>query len=188
MEAVGNLYCSFLMLVLLTASQCFYAQTVLFYVATRSRRLVHTLHNLGMCVSYDRLLQLSSDNKWDQPTFSDIRCCVSIKFAAKSLDYSNSQQHRPQPKLCNRQRFLPCDRHISNSTSMAHSWWPGSRSCRVESRSSKPTTHLPSTYTRVAPVALRAKNFNVPMVQGPIRLTNILATAAEKEEDGWLNW
>ena len=71
----------------------------------------------------------------------------------------------------------------TSSTSMAHSWWPGSRSCRVESRSSKPKTHLPST------VALRTKNFNVPVVQGPIRLTNFLATAAaaEKEEDGWLN-
>ena len=67
--------------------------------------------------------------------------------------------------------------------------WPGSRSCRVESRFSKSTTHLPSTYTSAPPVALRAKNFNVPVVQGPIRLTNFLATAAaaEKEEDSWLN-
>ena len=73
---------------------------------------------------------------------------------------------------------------------MAHSWWPEWRSCRVESRSSKPTTHLPSTYTSVPPVALRVKSFVVPVLQGPIRLTNFLATAAaaaEKEEDGWLN-
>ena len=71
---------------------------------------------------------------------------------------------------------------------MAHSWWPGSQSCKVESRSSKPTTHLPSTYTSAPPVALRAKNFNVPVVRGPIRLTNFLATAAaEKRDDGWLN-
>ena len=108
-------------------------------------------------------------NKWDLPTFPDRRCCVSIKVAAKSLDYSSSRQHRPQPKLCNRQRFPLWDRYISHSTSMVHSWWPGSRSCRVESRSSKPTTHLPSTYTSVPPVALRAKNFNLPVWQGPIR-------------------
>ena len=77
----------------------------------------------------------------------------------------------------------------TSSTSIAHSWWPGSRSCRVESRSSKQTTYLPSPYTTVPPVALRAKNFIVPVVQGPIRLTNFLATAAaaEKEEDSWLN-
>ena len=82
----------------------------------------------------------------------------------------------------------------TSSTFIPHSWWPGSRSCRVESRSSKPTTHLPSTYTSVPPVALRANNFIVPVVQGPIRLTNFLATAAAtaaaaaaKEEDGWLN-
>lgn len=31
------------------------------HAATRSRGLVDTLHSLGMCVSYDRLLQLSSD-------------------------------------------------------------------------------------------------------------------------------
>ena len=31
------------------------------HAATRSRRLVDTLHSLGMCISYDRLLQLSSD-------------------------------------------------------------------------------------------------------------------------------
>ena len=31
------------------------------YAETRSRRLVDTLHTLGMCVSYDRLLQLYSD-------------------------------------------------------------------------------------------------------------------------------
>ena len=72
---------------------------------------------------------------------------------------------------------------------MANSWWTGSRSCRGESRSSKPATHLPSPYTSVPPVALRGKNFNVPVVQGPIRLTNFLATDAdaEKEKDGWLN-
>ena len=107
---------------------------------------------------------------------------------AKSLDYCSSRQNRPQPKLCNRQRFLLWDRHISYSASMAHEW-PGSRSCRVESRSSKSTAHLPSTYTSAPPVALRENNFNVPVVQGPIRLTNFLATAAaaEKEEDGWLN-
>ena len=77
-------------------------------------------------------LQIS---KWDLPKFSDIRrCCVSIKVAAKSLHYSSSRQYRPQLKLCNRQSFLPWDRHISYSKSIAHSWWPGSRSCSVESR------------------------------------------------------
>ena len=56
-------------------------------------------------------------------------------------------------------------------------------------RSSKSTAHLPSIYTSVPQVALRTKNFNVYVVQGPVRLTNFLASdaAAEKEEDGWLN-
>ena len=57
-----------------------------------------------------------------------------------------------------------------------------------QDRSSKSTAHLPSTYTSAPPVALRTKNFNVPVVQGPVRLMNFLATAAaEKEEDEWLN-
>ena len=59
-----------------------------------------------------------------------------------------------------------------------------------QDRSSKSTAQLPSTYTSVAQVALRAKNFNVYVVQGPVRLTNFFASAAaaaEKEEDGWLN-
>ena len=66
----------------------------------------------------------------------------------------------------------------TSSTSMAHLWWSGSRRCSVESRYSKPTTHLSSTYTSEPPVALR--------VQG---LMNFLASAAaaEKEENGWLN-
>ena len=52
-------------------------------------------------------------------------------------------------------------------------------------RSSKATAHLPSTYPSVPPVALN----NVSVVQGPVRLTNFLTTAAaaEKEEDEWLN-
>ena len=57
-----------------------------------------------------------------------------------------------------------------------------------QDRSSKSTAHLPSTNTSVPQVALRTNNFHVYVVQGPVRLTNFLATAAaEKEEDGWFN-
>ena len=57
-----------------------------------------------------------------------------------------------------------------------------------QDRSSKSTAHLPSAYTSVPPAALRTRNFNVPVVKGPVRPTNFLATAApEKEEYRWLN-
>ena len=92
------------------------------HAATRSRGLVDTPHSSRMCVSYDRFLAtiFFRCNKWDLPTFSDRRCCVSIKVAAKSLHYSSSRQYRPQPKLCNRKRFLPWGWHICHSKSTTH--------------------------------------------------------------------
>ena len=78
------------------------------HAAARSRGLVVTLHRLGMRVSYDRLLQSSSDvRNGIYQRFLIENAVKPIKVAAKSLHYSSSRQHRPQPKLCNRHRFLP---------------------------------------------------------------------------------
>ena len=162
------------------------------HAAARSRGLLDTLHSLGMCVSYDRLLQSSSD----------VRNGIYQRFLIKDAVYPSKLRQN----LFNTAAVDNNDHNQSSATAIDSfhrtgisvnvienpSHTRGGLDCGVavlnQDRSSKSTAHLPSTYTSVPPVALRTKNFNVLVVQGPVRLTNFLATAAaEKKEDGWLN-
>ncbi|KAI4799861.1 hypothetical protein KUCAC02_016400 [Chaenocephalus aceratus] len=121
------------------------------HAVTRSRRLVDTLFNLGLCVSYDRLLQLTSD-------------------------IANGQ-HRPQSNFCNSQRFLPRHRNLTYAASVTHTHGGADRGVLVIGQggsSTKSVTPLPSAYTIVPPAALKTKVFSAPAVQGPVRPPNLL--------------
>ena len=51
------------------------------HVATRKRSLIDAFFNLGICISYDRLLQLTSDLGNGVCERFELWCCVSSKDA-----------------------------------------------------------------------------------------------------------
>ena len=144
--------------------------------AARSRGLVNLLHSLGMCVSYDRLLQSSSDVKngiyqrfviEDAVYPSNLRQNLFTTAAVDNIDHNQSSATAIDS-------FHVTGISVNQNLSHTH----GGLDCGVavlnQDRSSKSTAHLPSTYTSVPPVALRTKNFNAPVVQGPV--------------NNWISW
>ena len=154
--------------------------------------MVDTLHSLGTCFSYDRLLQPSSDVRngiyqsfliEDAVYPSTLWQNLFTTAAVETIDHSPSSATAIDS-------FHGTGISVIQNPSHTHGGLDRGVAVLNQDRSSKSTAHLPPIYTSVPPVALRTKNFNVhvPVVQGPVRLTNFLATAAaEKEEDGWLN-
>ena len=162
------------------------------HAPTRSRGLVDTLHSLGRRVSYDRLLQVSSDvtNGICQHflILGDAVCPSKSPqnlFTTAAVDNIDHNPNSATAKVS----FHGTGISLIQNPSHTH----GGLDCGVavlnRDRSSKSTPHLPSTYTNVPQVAPRTNNFNIYVVKGPVRLTNFLASAAaaEKENDGCLN-
>ena len=157
------------------------------HAATRCRGFVDTLHSLGMCVSYDRLLRLSSDvtnEVYQRILIEDAVYPSKLRQNLFTTTAVNNIDHNPSSAMA-KDSFHGTGISVIQNPTNTHGGLGGGVAVFDQDRSSKATAHLPSTYTSVPPVAPRTKNFNLPLVQGPVRLTNFLATAAaEKEEDG----
>ena len=155
------------------------------HAANKSRGLVDTLHSLEMCVSYDRLLQFSSNGICQSFLIEDAMCPLKLRQNLLTTAAVDNIDHNPSSATAKDAFHGPA--YISLNQNPSHTRGGLNRGVAVlnQDRSSKSRVHLPSTYTSVRPVALRTKNFNVPVVQGPVRLTNFLATAAAEKEEGW---
>ena len=144
--------------------------------------MVDTLHSLGMCVSYDRLLQFCLDvtNGMCQCfLIEDAVCSSKLQQNLFTTAAVDSIDHNPSSATVKDSLH---GTGISLIKNPSHFYGGLDRGVAVlnQDRSSKAKAHLPSNYTSVLPVALN----NVSVWQGPVRLTNFLATAAaEKEEE-----
>ena len=78
------------------------------HAVTRSRCLVDKLFNLGLCVSYDRLLRLKSDianGVWQGFRVEDVVCPPKLHHglfttgAVDNIDYKLTTPVPPQPKI-----------------------------------------------------------------------------------------
>ena len=177
------------------------------HAVTRSRRLVDTLFNLGLCVSYDRLLQLTSDianGVCQSFRVEDVVCPPKLRHGLFTTGAVDNIDHNPSSATASSFHGTG----ISLMQHPSHTHGGADRGVLVIGQggsSTKSVTPLPSAYTIVPPAALKTKVFSAPAVQGPVRPPNLLTAAAAKEDmyawlskvktavekstmDGWISW
>jgi hypothetical protein len=163
------------------------------HAATRNRTLIDRLYSLGMCVSYDRFLHLTSDianGVCERFTIDDVVCPPNMRqglfttSAVDNIDYNPSSatandsfhgtgisliQH-PSHQFAGLDRGVLVINHTNSST--------------------KSVAPLPpiAKYTCVPPAALKTKQFTVSAVHGPVRPLNLQTVKrALQVESDWLN-
>ena len=160
------------------------------HAATRSRGLVDTLHSLGMCVSYDRLLQLTSDianGVCQRFRIEDTVCPSKLRQGLFTTAAVDNIDHNPSSATA-KDSFHGTGISLIQHPSHTHGGLDRGVPVLNQERSSKSIAHLPSAYTSVPPAALKTKNFTAPAVHSPVRPANfVVAAAAAEEEYRWLN-
>ena len=161
------------------------------HAVTRSRGLVDTLFNLGLCVSYDRLLQITSDianGVCQRFRLKDVVCPPKLRHGLFTTGAVDNIDHNPSSATA-KESFHGTGISIMQHPSHTHGGTD--RGVPVISQvgsSTKSVTPLPSAYTIVPPAALKTKEFSVPAVQGHVIPLNLLAaTAATEDEYAWLS-
>ena len=161
------------------------------HAVTRSRNLIDTLFNLGISVSYDRLLQLTSDigNGVCECFKTDgvvcppkMRSSVFTTAAVDNIDYN------PTSATANEALHGTGISLIQHPTDQSEGHDRGVVVLNPSSSSTKSIAPLPTSYTNVPPAVLKTKEFTVPSVQGLVKPANSTTfTHAKEDELGWLN-
>ena len=161
------------------------------HAVTRSRGLVDTLFDLGLCVSYDRLFQLTSDianGVCERFMMEDVVCPPKLCRGLLTTGAVDNVDHNPSFTTA-KDSFHGTGISLMQHPSHTHGGTDrGILVIGQSGSSSKSVTALPSAYTTVPPAALKMKDFCVPTAQGPMRPSNLLATIAAKEDEyAWLS-
>ena len=164
------------------------------------------MFNLGLCVSYDRLLQLTSDiaNAVCQSFRAEDVVCPprlhsGLLFTTGAVD---NVDHNPSSATA-KDSFHGTGVSLVQHPSHTHGGTDhGVPVISQGGSSTKSVTPLPSAYTMVQPAAIKT---NAAAVQGPVKPSNLLATKAATEDeyawlskvktalekstmDGWISW
>lgn len=160
------------------------------HAVTRCRTLIDTLFSLGMCVSYDRVLQVSADianGVCQRFRLDNIVCPPKMRTGLFTTAAVDNIDHNPSSGTSQgsfhgtgisliQHPTLECvgsDRGIP----VINQSYPSTRSIMP----------LPQAYTHVPPVALIRKPFTAPPVNGPVRPLDLKMTAKTRtEEHEWL--
>ena len=154
------------------------------HAVTRKRTLVDTLFNLGMCVSYSRLLQSTSDlgnGVCDQFALDGVVCPPKMRSglftvaAADSIDYNLSAATA-------KDSFHGTG--ISLMQNLSHIFEGNNRGVLIinQTTSGKAIAPLPQKYTSVLPAAFKTKEFKVP-ISNLVRVSNFPAVSEAKKEE-----
>jgi hypothetical protein len=129
---------------------------------TRNRGLVDALFNLGLCVSYDRLLQLLTDivNGVCQCfKEEDVVCPARLRLELFTTAVVDSIDHSSTAKESFHGTVISLMQHPSHTRGGTDQ---GIQVICQGSSSIKSVTHLPSAYTIVSPACIKTKDFCVP--------------------------
>ena len=158
---------------------------------TRSRGLIDSLFELGLCILYDRLLHYTSDianGICQRFRLEDVVCPPNLCHQVFTTAAMDNVDHNPSSATA-KESF-----HGTGISLMQHPSHADDGSDRgmlvinQDTSSSKSVTPLPSSYTIVPPAALKTKDFTSPAVQGLVKPSNLQATiAATKDGYAWLN-
>ena len=168
------------------------------HAATRNRNLIDTFFSLGICVSYDCLLRLTSDisnRVCEQFTFDGIVCPPKLHsklFTTAAVDNIDYNPSSATAKTSFHGTGISLIQHPS------HAFKAYSRDLPVINKTTRATLSslscstatLPVKYTNVLPASIKSKEFTAPMVVYGSESLNSTAfqafTAAKIGEIKWL--
>ncbi len=157
--------------------------------ATRNRSLVDTLFSLGMCVSYDRLLQITADvanGVCQQFTMDGVVCPPKMRQGLFTTAAVDNIDHNPSSATA-KGSFHGTG--ISLFQHPTHDFAGNDRGVVVlhqEKASSKRVVPLPASYSQVPPVVAKATHLFAPKVDGPC--TESSSEALDQYADIQGNW
>ena len=159
------------------------------HAKTRSRDLVETMHSLGLSVSYDRVLAISTDlgnavcRRYQE---ENVVCPSNLRSGLFTTAAVDNIDHNPSSTTAHDSFHGTGISMFQHSTSEV----PGnSRGCVAISQTmanSKSVAELPESYTEVAPAVLLNKTPSVPETCGPLHGDVSAINHAIKEEFNWL--
>jgi len=165
---------------------------LLVHSVTRRKSLVDKLFNLGICVSYDRMLQISADAAnvvCAQYAKDDVVCPISLRTGLFTLAAIDNIDHNPSSSTS-------CTSFHGTSISLMQNRFDATDGLKraisdgTASESLRKIQALPTSYTTVEPVSFIIDNNTiVPAIENlssligtGIDISNILASDA-----GWLD-
>ena len=163
--------------------------TMKIHAVTRSKNLIDTLFSLGICVSYDRFLRLTSEissalcEKFNNDGVvcpPKLRSSLFTTAAVDNIDYNPSSATA-------KDSFHGTGISIIKHPSHAFQGHRNDGLVLNQNSTSFSVATLPSMYTNVPPASIKSKEFKAPMVDGLVMPTTFQTVAAAKEaEVEWL--
>ena len=145
------------------------------HAVMRSKTLVNILNNLGLCVSYDRVLQIQSNisngicKHYEE---EEVVCPPNLRRDLFMIAALDNIDHNPTSATA--KDFF----HVTAASLMQHQTNTFSGIDRnwdiVDSTpsSTRAINVLPSTYTTIPPAVIKTKQYIVSKVEGPVTPTN----------------
>jgi len=160
------------------------------HAVTRKKELIDTLFHLGMCVSYDRLLQVSSDianGVCQRFRVENVVCPPKMRNGLFTTAAVDNIDHNPSSGTA-KESF-----HGTGISLMQHPTHECAGSDRgvlvinPSTTAAKSITPLPEKYTNVQPAAISVTTFTAPPVNGPVKPSDFqMSTKTKEEEYEWL--
>ena len=166
------------------------------HAATRNRNLIDTLFSLGICVSYDRLLRLTSDisnRVCEQFTVDGIVCppkLCSKLFTTAAVDNIDYNPSSATAKTSFHGTGISLIQHPSHAFKGYSRDFPVINKTTIATSSSlsRSTATLPVKYTNVLPASIKSKEFTAPMVDGSESLSSTAFQAFTAAKIGEMKW
>ena len=158
---------------------------------TQKRTLIDTFFSLGMCVSYDRFLQITTDMAKGICTIfetENVVCPPKMRYGVFTTGAMDNVDHNPSSATAH-DSFHGTSIFIMQH--LTHESTGIKRDVLVINHDTPHATSvppLPVSYTCVPPAAFKTKHFTVPAVCGSVRPPDRqLVAKATEEEKKWLN-
>ena len=160
------------------------------HAKTRSCDLAEKLHELGLSISYDRVLTISTDlgnSICCQYHHDDVVCPPSLRKGLFTSSAVDNIDHNPSSTTAHDSFHGTGVSLFQQPTAQV----PGVCRNRVSldqatSTCTKSVSELPESYSQVPPVLLPSKNPSVPVVQSDMRGNGEIVAKAIAEEFDWL--
>ena len=164
---------------------------LMIHAMTRKRDIIDKLHRLGLSISYDRVLQLSTDLAnavCQQYKDDDIVCPPGLRKNVFTTSAVDNIDHNPSSTTAlARNSFhgtaISLTNHISDSC-------PGVERNAIHintSTWSKTVANIATSYTIVSPASLHNKHPTVPLIANSVMPTVHSGIGVRQQKQQWLN-
>ena len=163
--------------------------SLLLHATTRKRSLIDELFNLGVCVSYDRILTLTTtmgNDLCDQYNSDQVVCPLKLRKQLFTVAAVDNIDHNPTATTA---------RGAFHGTAISLMQQPDNCCSGIErtipltsnSHNSKKIKPLPESYSDVLPVRLRNEQPTIPDSNGPYKGNCVTWTEELDKEHLWLD-